>query len=749
MDEPNRLESRSPNEVGSSKPVSVSVIVHTRDEEGQVADCLASCVGWADEVVVADMESRDRTRSIAGALGCRVLEVPYMEEFDSARNFSAAVASNAWILYLDADERLTSDVKVTIERLIQDAQDDVGGFQIPYKVVSFGRWIRHAGGWWPSYKSPALLRKGRFRFPGGVHEPAIVDGQVVRVEPKSPEDAIVHLSHPDLDRYFAKLNRYTTLEVLKRTRAGRTPSWHSVADGLGGVFRWYYDDTQGKSDGLAGFLLSLGSGMYEAAVGMKHMEALGPTEVPASAQEFFQRALEAARTPSPPEKTAGWTEALAQWMTSRRSHPAAGATCCVIGDLDDRDLHLDDLPDGSFVLLRSKEDCDDTVCRVRVQTMLGAAAHCLIIDGGADVWWFGWKDGAQRSGPRVCSLTHANALRMMGGGEVQLFQSVKSLRKLGIVSDVKVGGDMPAGYDLCHVYSLHHPEPPKESSPYVLSPIFWDRSELAWAAPKVASLFSRLDDSEDVDAGYLALQSASAKRDSAATQKLDESCLRLIQGAKAVMPNASCELNTLRRTSGLPIPNLRIVPNAYVPCSGSDVDESLLPETPFVLCVGRIEHNKNQLSLVWALRDSKYKIVLIGTEHDAGYTDLCRGIGGDRVTFLGAQPPASVHAAMRRAVAHCLPSFGETPGIANLEAASLGCPIVVGDRAAEREYFGEGARYVDPLDPVGIREAVEEAAVSRGSEKVRELQDRVVTTYTWEAVAASLAEVYRDVLSSP
>jgi glycosyltransferase involved in cell wall biosynthesis len=128
--------------------------------------------GWAAEVIVADMQSSDRTVEIAGVLADRVLTLPFMEEFDAARNLSAEAAAQPWILMLDADERLTPTVRSTIEQLVRADDPTVSAYQLPFKVVSFGGWIEHAGNWWPSYKSPPLLRAGRFHFSGRVHEPA-------------------------------------------------------------------------------------------------------------------------------------------------------------------------------------------------------------------------------------------------------------------------------------------------------------------------------------------------------------------------------------------------------------------------------------------------------------------------------------------------------------------------------------------------------------------------------------------------
>jgi glycosyltransferase involved in cell wall biosynthesis len=102
---------------------------------------------------------------------------------------------------------------------------------------------------------------------------------------------------------------------------------------------------------------------------------------------------------------------------------------------------------------------------------------------------------------------------------------------------------------------------------------------------------------------------------------------------------------------------------------------------------------------------------------------------------------------MAKATVHCLPSFGETPGLANLEAAAAGCPLVVSNRGAEREYFGDLAEYCDPLDPDSIRVAVLAAAKMKGSARTSRLQKKVRKEYSWQSVAFTLNDVYNRVLA--
>jgi glycosyltransferase involved in cell wall biosynthesis len=114
--------------------------------------------------------------------------------------------------------------------------------------------------------------------------------------------------------------------------------------------------------------------------------------------------------------------------------------------------------------------------------------------------------------------------------------------------------------------------------------------------------------------------------------------------------------------------------------------------------------------------------------------------------FLGELEHDLVQSAYAAASAHVLVGFGETPGLANLEAAAQGCPIVVSNRGAERDYFGDLAYYADPLDPNSIRDAVQKAVISGRDERTKQLQRKVLETYTWDQVAEATAAAYREYL---
>lgn len=692
--------------------MSCTVVVLARNEAARIAACLGSAEGL--DVLVLSMGSTDDTVAIAESLGARVVEVPFVEEFDRARNLASRYAETPWILFLDADERLTPRAIQRIEELLESAPEDVAAFSLPYQTISFGRWIRHAGNWWPSHKSPALVRRERFHFPGGVHEPCRIAGRIEKVLPRNDDEAIVHESHRDLSHYLEKLNRYTSLETRKEVAGKRELGWPSLARRFGSTLAWFYDETEGKRDGLAGWLLSVGSALYELSTDLKLSQtATDRAVIPPSAEAFLREASLAAsgRRSSEPS----W----APWLREQ-------ARCCTIVPAE-RDARR--RPDST-----------------------------LVAEVGDRLWCVDFPEVVEPSGPRALFLAHDRAMDTLGGGEVQLVRTLRALRAHGIVADLAVGeGATPesfAGADLAHVFSLHHEgraaSLAESGKPYALSPVYWDRAELRHVAPRCMAVAEHSRTLSEAFSGWRTLrrEAEAMREDGLFVETISEEARRLVEGAAAILPNAAIEAEALKRSARSSGASVFVVHNA-VDSTPTPDDEGVLsdlPQGPFVLCVGRLEPNKNQLGLILALKGTGAALVLIGEERYPAYARLCREWSDPSVRFLGPRSVGGVRTAMKRASAHCLVGFGETPGLANLEALACGCPLVCGDRAAELEYFGESARYANPLDLDAIRKETLETMSNPLDDEARAGLERTAAAFTWERAAAETARAYRAVL---
>lgn len=165
-----------------------------------------------------------------------------------------------------------------------------------------------------------------------------------------------------------------------------------------------------------------------------------------------------------------------------------------------------------------------------------------------------------------------------------------------------------------------------------------------------------------------------------------------------------------------------------------------------VLALAPIAPRKNQAALLYALRDVDVEVTLAGDAEDDGYLALCRRWATPRTRFVARPPKDDALRLMARAAVHALPSWHGRPGIAPLEAAATGARLVVGDRGAEREYFGADVEYADPLDPEAIRDAVVRA-LERGPRDRGDGLERRLGARTWQRNAEATLEAYARALA--
>jgi glycosyltransferase involved in cell wall biosynthesis len=196
----------------------------------------------------------------------------------------------------------------------------------------------------------------------------------------------------------------------------------------------------------------------------------------------------------------------------------------------------------------------------------------------------------------------------------------------------------------------------------------------------------------------------------------------------------------------LPADRIRIVPNGAdrrFASADPELFRARYGGKPFVLCVGRIEPRKNQLTLVRALANTGLRLVLVGDTvpgHER-YAEQCRREVGADAHFVGRLATDDPLLASAYAACACLAlvSWYETPGLAALEAAMTGTPLVLPQGGCAAEYFGKRAEYVPPDDAGTIRGAVLRAAARpRDPETARLVADY----FTWQKVAQATAEAY-------
>jgi glycosyltransferase involved in cell wall biosynthesis len=197
--------------------LSAFLIVH--DEERYLPGCLDSLRGLADEIVVLDDGSSDRTVEIARAAGARV-EHREFDDFGHQKQAALALARGEWVLSIDADERVTPELAEEIRRVLADPAA-ADGYWIRREILYLGARLRHGGA--GSDWVLRLARRGRTRFALlPVHEHLLVDGPTRRLR-----GTMDHLKYRTLDEHIRTMNRYTTvIAERKRERGGRFQPWH-------------------------------------------------------------------------------------------------------------------------------------------------------------------------------------------------------------------------------------------------------------------------------------------------------------------------------------------------------------------------------------------------------------------------------------------------------------------------------------------------------------------------------------------
>lgn len=226
----------------------LSVIIIVKNESANIRDCIAS-VAWADQIIVVDSGSTDDTVGIARKMGAEVYVHADWPGFGPQKNRALDYATHEWVLSIDADERITPQLRVEIESVLQNPQAD--GYEISRLSRFCGRFMHHSG-WSPDYVL-RLFRRDQGRFSDVlVHESVQLQGSVAEL--KQP---LLHYSYLDFDDVLVKLNNYSSAASLMLERREKKGSLRqAVIHGLWAFFRTYVLRA-GFLDGREGFMLAV------------------------------------------------------------------------------------------------------------------------------------------------------------------------------------------------------------------------------------------------------------------------------------------------------------------------------------------------------------------------------------------------------------------------------------------------------------------------------------------------------------
>jgi len=228
----------------------LSVVIIALNEEHYIGECLASVQDIADEIIVVDSGSTDRTIEISKHYTDKVIPHDF-ETLGKQKQFALDQATGDWILSLDADERVSEELATELKSLLSDKlKGEYDAYSISFQNHFLGKPVSYGG---ENYAHNRLFRRERGCFtPDVVHESIAVKGRIGRLN-----GVINHYSYKSLSQVVTKFSWYAEGEALKMQSAGEQFSWWRLIKAPLSIFRQRYLRQQGYRDGLAGLLLAL------------------------------------------------------------------------------------------------------------------------------------------------------------------------------------------------------------------------------------------------------------------------------------------------------------------------------------------------------------------------------------------------------------------------------------------------------------------------------------------------------------
>lgn len=231
----------------------LSVCIVAMNEQDNIEECLASA-DFAQEWIVVDSHSTDATREKAAARGARVVERDWPGHVQQ-KNFAIDQASNDWVLCLDADERVSPELRASILAALERPQE-ADGYEMARRTWYLGRWIRR-GGWYPDRKI-RLFRRSKGRW-GGVnpHDHVHVEGRVGRLA-----GDLLHYSYRSISDHLRTIDSFTTIAAKEKHAAGRRAGIVDLTLRPFGKFLRMYVLKAGFLDGVPGLVVAVTGAFY-------------------------------------------------------------------------------------------------------------------------------------------------------------------------------------------------------------------------------------------------------------------------------------------------------------------------------------------------------------------------------------------------------------------------------------------------------------------------------------------------------
>lgn len=369
---------------------------------------------------------------------------------------------------------------------------------------------------------------------------------------------------------------------------------------------------------------------------------------------------------------------------------------------------------------------------------------------------------------KVLMQIRSNAFTCSGGDTVQMQKTKDALQAMGYDVDLslELRPDL-SRYDVVHLFNITRVQETfiqiqnavEQKKPVVLSTIYWPfddfekkanigiRSVLGkvFSADKMASL--------KAIAKYLLLNERDEGTKYLMRHKYSEMQQYILRNANIFLPNAMGEMEQIKTHLHFEAEadNIVVVPNAIDLEAATKAlntkSDRFDKYKGWLICVGRIDTRKNQLKLIEAIEGSDYKLLLVG-KCSPGQKNYFKKVmkrikGNSNIEYIEQIPNEDLYQLYKVCKVSVLPSWFETPGLVSLEAAVMGCNIVVSDKGTTKDYFEKYAYYCDVMDSSSIRKQIDLAYNADFDENFRE---KIINDYTWERAAEMTLVGYKKAL---
>lgn len=226
----------------------ISACVTAGNEEEKIAACLASLT-WCDEIVVVDSFSEDKTYEISKRYTPLVFQHKW-EGYIAQKNYIRTLARYPWILFIDADEIVSADLRAEIEQEFNRGPGEIVGYQFPRMVHCLDKWIRH-GEWYPDIKLRLFLKDRGHSEGREPHDRVFVDGPV-----KTLRSPLYHFTYDDITDHIETLNRFSSISAREKFAHGEKFRWTDLIFRPPWRFFKSYILKRGFLDGWQGFIIA-------------------------------------------------------------------------------------------------------------------------------------------------------------------------------------------------------------------------------------------------------------------------------------------------------------------------------------------------------------------------------------------------------------------------------------------------------------------------------------------------------------